>query len=1325
MRAIAIPKIVDIKLLAKLLLVSLLIATAVLPQVADAGTRDIPDPDYFTASTHVWLVASRVGAGNSLDAEAPTVRIYYDNPTGNSFIIRNGQDRCGYPGNGSGVDGSPSRVVDTDFWFNNVVGDVSSNPNNYSLSFAGFRDDDDLSCGDVRVNLGRLSPLVIDAAGTQKYVVQITAHNTTPGTINAFRIVAEDGGIGSFFSGSGTKFALQDREAWSASPGSNSDFRLPFSPSCNIRGNSNVAWLTWTDDDYNQSNQRPGMYMELYENGTRIGSVNSGTGAQWWTSGFVGQGGNGWWMINVREGANYEWVWRGVTERNGIQFQLPFDSFYANFNCRNTPPNPSCTLSASPSTITLGDSTTLSWTSSNATSGTINPGSYNMSPIGSGSRSVTPGSAGSATYTATVRNSAGTTSNCSTTITVEEPFHAQIFSAGTILFDPNPARDNNAVETTFENFMWTNAGLRGATNRQFVAGIYGNSRADTGERHPRTITQINTEAEDNCPGINCTLPLAYVPQNDGEGEQTTSTKDGSTTPNGNRWMSLRNESYSSGGGFSSRFGGIASNINNTVDGFRGNQIYDVEISNIRVEAIDVETDSSASDLRVVQGGVNDDILQLDKTNLNLPPGSQGPVNAANNPINTWDNIRNPAQAGSGFTVAQTESDFDYFGANYGLPQNFRRNPFNMNNYYSSPALEVKSGNVVTILQDGNDPDGYPNKNEPFTYSDYIARVDQARIKWDEYIDWSQVDDKGHYYPTRGTRSIGVNWGPGTSGRTATTYSISASGGSPTYTDPPPSCTRRDRDGNCTATYDPPPYVNNYATQCVSPTYVYYNYNSRGYYYGGSESQHGWKNTSTSGGANIGYGSQGQTAFSSFGPNLSSNPSWSNTTSANVFWQDTNQTPMSNVGSTNRPSHTNRWILDRSDPAYTGRYIFGNYSTPSFITGYGTAGTQCASGYSNSTFTSTPTTHNIPTYYASASNMYEYTACPGTTYSGQCNVTYDGNRDGAVDTGWAWTQNLQRVRYENTFPGRYRKAGSRCSSGCDDLLYGLDDDVEAGATRGEGRIENPTIGVENADVFGGGGISSYFSSSNAASAFLFSNGYISSFSSSRSYPGYYFNPDLFEVRIAPDYSADGTDAIESIIGPGEIEDLNDSAESIGSSISGDFNLGQNSDRTYVRSGNLRLNNARFTNGAGTIIVEGDLIIEGSSVSYPSSSVSSRSDVPSVGFLVYGDILIRPSVDNIVGSYLTNGMVHTGSILLNNSGNGTTALNDRVGSDDPFTLDGLMIGRYYILARQLSGSGNQSANSELFRYDGRVVVNPPPGFTGVQRSPSIWNEGVPGN
>jgi hypothetical protein len=72
-----------------------------------------------------------------------------------------------------------------------------------------------------------------------------------------------------------------------------------------------------------------------------------------------------------------------------------------------TPTAPTGTFSASPSHVTSGDSVTLSWTSTNATSGQITPGVGLITPLASGSRRVMV--TVSTTFTLALSNPSGTT----------------------------------------------------------------------------------------------------------------------------------------------------------------------------------------------------------------------------------------------------------------------------------------------------------------------------------------------------------------------------------------------------------------------------------------------------------------------------------------------------------------------------------------------------------------------------------------------------------------------------------------------------------------------------------------------------------------------------------------------------------------------------------------------------------------------------------------------------------------------------------------------------------------------------------------------------
>jgi uncharacterized repeat protein (TIGR01451 family) len=79
-------------------------------------------------------------------------------------------------------------------------------------------------------------------------------------------------------------------------------------------------------------------------------------------------------------------------------------------------PPPSCTATVAASTITSGQSTSLSWTSTNATSVTIDNGIGAVTPVASGTMSISPTT--NTTYTITVAGAGSTSATCSASVTM-------------------------------------------------------------------------------------------------------------------------------------------------------------------------------------------------------------------------------------------------------------------------------------------------------------------------------------------------------------------------------------------------------------------------------------------------------------------------------------------------------------------------------------------------------------------------------------------------------------------------------------------------------------------------------------------------------------------------------------------------------------------------------------------------------------------------------------------------------------------------------------------------------------------------------------------
>ena len=147
------------------------------------------------------------------------------------------------------------------------------------------------------------------------------------------------------------------------------------------------------------------------------------------------------------------------------------------------PPPPTVTLTATPSTINLGGSSTLKWTSTNATSCSAAFSSQVSGP--QGSVSVSP--IVTSSYTVTCTNSAGTGSD-TTTVTVNQP---------TVSITANPDRVNAGDTSTIS---WTSSLVNNCT----VTGPTPNTLFSNSANNP-SGTQV-TIASQSTYAINCTAP---------------------------------------------------------------------------------------------------------------------------------------------------------------------------------------------------------------------------------------------------------------------------------------------------------------------------------------------------------------------------------------------------------------------------------------------------------------------------------------------------------------------------------------------------------------------------------------------------------------------------------------------------------------------------------------------------------------------------------------------------------------------------------------------------------------------------------------------------
>ncbi|MEK7189131.1 MAG: hypothetical protein AAB671_01370 [Patescibacteria group bacterium] len=132
------------------------------------------------------------------------------------------------------------------------------------------------------------------------------------------------------------------------------------------------------------------------------------------------------------------------------------------------------------------------------------------------------------------------------------------------------------------------------------------------------------------------------------------------------------------------------------------------------------------------------------------------------------------------------------------------------------------------------------------------------------------------------------------------------------------------------------------------------------------------------------------------------------------------------------------------------------------------------------------------------------------------------------------------------------------------------------------------------------------------------------------------------------------------------------------------------------------------GSGTVIVDGNLTIN-ADLAYQSGAVaSSIANLPSVAWIVKGNIVINPSVQNLVGVLYSEGSISTGT-----TGSAPT--------DVALEIDGMLIASQINLQRLFSDETGEPAEQIIF--DGRAVINPPPGLTDIAKGLPVLRETRP--
>jgi len=135
---------------------------------------------------------------------------------------------------------------------------------------------------------------------------------------------------------------------------------------------------------------------------------------------------------------------------------------------------------------------------------------------------------------------------------------------------------------------------------------------------------------------------------------------------------------------------------------------------------------------------------------------------------------------------------------------------------------------------------------------------------------------------------------------------------------------------------------------------------------------------------------------------------------------------------------------------------------------------------------------------------------------------------------------------------------------------------------------------------------------------------------------------------------------------------------------------------------------------TIVVDGNLKINYNIISSEPNSPSKIRDVPTIAFVVKGDVEIEPTVNQLIGAFIVMGKEDgTGGAF--KTGNDLAYCPTGTGGSQkciPLLVEGLILARSFVLERY--GSKDLTLPGEKIIYDQRLYLNPPPGLADVSKA-----------
>jgi hypothetical protein len=343
---------------------------------APIPSKTLPESSDFSQGNNVWLTVARAdGVNYLLDATTSVVRIYSGSRTV-SLTITNG-GHC--PGNGPDA-GASEGQAQTLFSFEKLKYSPT-----YDYKSAPYVDDGAAAasvtsaaagCGTYNLTLNNDPANNVPATeqgyaqnGTYAFEVRATWQTLGAYGWNQFKLSVDTGRL-SYYAGSGDKFALKAANSACSPyvyPGCTGTFRMGFAPNCKLSASdTTTVTIQWFDADAGQPNQGGDTPVKTQfieydaanaqtaydvpianiKNTTTGGSGGTapGNGNLWITTGNSQHGSA---TITIRGHHKYAWVWSGIHTANGIQFQLPTDSYNTlidfNQDCGSQNLNATCT----------------------------------------------------------------------------------------------------------------------------------------------------------------------------------------------------------------------------------------------------------------------------------------------------------------------------------------------------------------------------------------------------------------------------------------------------------------------------------------------------------------------------------------------------------------------------------------------------------------------------------------------------------------------------------------------------------------------------------------------------------------------------------------------------------------------------------------------------------------------------------------------------------------------------------------------------------------------------------------------------------------------